>query len=327
MKLPITDEIAMERQTRLNIGISQCLLGENVRYDGGNKRLNFATEILKPYANYLAICPEMAIGLPSPRPTIGLYQYSQQQPIMRFNEGEGERLDDKMQAFCQQITPQLADLCGFIVCAKSPSCGLDNAKLRDNHSLDFIAFTDGAFTAYLRRLHPWMPIEDNQRLMDPAVQAHFIVRLFALHRLNQLKISGLTRHGLLAFHSRYKLLLLAHSQPLYRQLGPFVAKFDKWDDLDAFFIEYRSRLMELLSQPATTQNHTNVLMHMQGYFNRYLTAEQKKSFTATLLGYRHGEFTLTQAISCLKGYLVQYPDDYLSQQYYFAHYPDALPSQ
>ncbi|WP_392559729.1 YbgA family protein [Orbus mooreae] len=317
--------LVLEQKNRLNIGISKCLLGENVRYDGNNKRLEFAVMRLQPYANYLAICPEMAIGLPSPRPTLGLYRLRNQQIIIRFNESRNDAIDEQIRLFSQQTITKLSTLCGYIVCAKSPSCGLNNAKLLDNDSLEFISFTDGIFTAHLRDTYPWLPIIDNQQLMDSESQDHFMIRVFALHKLNQLKNKGLNRNKLLEFHSRYKLLLLAHSQPLYRQLGPFVAKIAEWDNLDDFFIEYRNRLMLLLAQPATRENHTNVLMHMQGYFNRYLTADQKKSFTDTILSYHQGQTSLQTVISCIKSYLIQYPNKYLSEQYYFVYYPEPLP--
>jgi len=312
--------------TKLQIGISQCLLGEKVRYDGGHKRLSFAVDTLKPFANFYAICPEMAIGLSAPRPTIGLYQTEQQSIIMRFNDHQiKDDVDNKMIVFCQQIIADLSHLCGYIVCAKSPSCGLNNAKVHNN-SGEVIKFADGRFTAYLRHHYPWLPIEDNLQLTDPDNQAHFIIRLFALQRLNELRSSRLTRHALLTFHSRYKLLLLAHSQPLYRQIGPFVAKLDQFDDLSEFFNQYRSRLMALLAIPASIENHTNVLMHMQGYFNRYLDGSEKKALTDTILAYRRGELPLSQPILCLQYYLAKYPNRYLSEQYYFTHYPQALAS-
>lgn len=320
-------EAVTEKEIKLPIGVSQCLLGENVRYDGGNKYLAFLHAALKSYATYVAICPEVAIGLPSPRPTIGLYQINEQQTIIRFNREKGAVIDHQMKHFCQQKIQQLSHLCGYIVCAKSPSCGLNNAKLLDNQSHDFIKFVDGIFTATLRRSYPWMPIADNIQLSDPIQQQHFMIRAFALHRLNRLKSNGLNRHALLLFHSRYKLLLLAHSQPLYRQLGPFVAKIADYDDLDVFFIQYREQLMALLSNPASTENHTNVLMHIQGYFTNYLTGEQKQTLTRIILDYRNGQLALNEPIALLKKYLAQYPNEYLSQQYYFSDYPDCFSSE
>ncbi|WP_392551495.1 DUF523 and DUF1722 domain-containing protein [Orbus wheelerorum] len=314
-------------QTKLQLGISKCLLGEKVRYDGGDKRLSFAVDDLSPFANFHSICPESAIGLPTPRPTIGLYQTDQQSVMMRFNDQQIESdIDHQMTLFCQQIMSDLRNLCGYIVCANSPSCGLDNAKVYENEREHLITSADGRFRACLRSYYPWLPIEDNLRLANPDIQNHFVIRLFALQRLNDLNRHGLTRHALLTFHSRYKLLLLAHSQPLYRQIGPFVAKLDQFDDLQAFFVQYREQLMTLLSTPATKENHTNVLMHMQGYFNRYLNGQQKKSLTDTILAYRRGELPLSSPMSCLKTCLEQYPNSYLSDQFYFTHYPKALPS-
>ncbi|WP_392562152.1 DUF523 and DUF1722 domain-containing protein [Orbus sturtevantii] len=316
-----------EPAIKLQLGISKCLLGEKVRYDGGHKRLPFAVDVLSSFADFHVICPETAIGLPTPRPTIGLYQNTMQSVVIRFNDRQIDNgdIDNKMTLFCQQTMRSLSSLSGYIVCAKSPSCGLGNAKVYDNDSGDFVTLADGRFTAYLRDCYPWLPIEDNVRLNNPDIQQHFVIRMFALQRLNKLLESELSRHALLTFHSRYKLLLLAHSQPLYRQLGPFVAKLDQFDDLQQFFIQYRQRLMALLTIPASKENHTNVLMHIQGYFNRYLTNAEKQALTATILAYHRDELPLSKPISCLKACLEKYPNDYLSTQYYFTHYPQALP--
>ncbi|RKS87612.1 uncharacterized protein YbgA (DUF1722 family) [Orbus hercynius] len=308
----------------LRIGISPCLLGDAVRYDGGHKRLPLAVETLQPYVEYQPICPEMAIGLPSPRPTLGLYQQPDFSTILRFNHGDEQNIHHKISQFCQQTIPKLRALCGYIVCGKSPSCGLANAKLLDNESHDFIALTDGVFTAQLRQHYPWMPIEDHLHLADTDVQTHFMIRIVALYRLNQLALQPLTRRALLTFHSRYKYLLLAHSQPLYRQLGPFVAQIEKWQDLTAFWCEYRGRFMQLLAQPATCENHTNALMHIQGYFNRQLPATEKQQLTEVILAYRQGKTSLREPIDYLKACLARFPDDYIADQYYLLDYPDPL---
>ena len=135
----------------------------------------------------------------------------------------------------------------------------------------------GLFTAELLRQMPWLPVEEDGRLQDAALRENFIERVYALYELNMLWRQGLTRGGLIAFHSRYKLSLLAHSQPAYRELGRFVADIHRWDSLEAFAVEYRSRLMALLAHKATRRNHTNVLMHVQGYFRRQLSTAQRRA--------------------------------------------------
>lgn len=200
---------------------------------------------------------------------------------------------------------ELQYLCGYILFSDLP-CDLDR------------------FTTELRRQIPWLPIEAHADLNNEESRENFVERVFALYELNELWRKGLTRGGLIAFHSRYKLLLLAHSQPAYRELGPFVAGIEAWSDLEAFAVEYRRRLMSLLSQKATRRNHTNVLMHVQGYFRPYLSSPQRQALANEIDRYRQGELPLMAPVARLKHYMEEYPDAYLSQQRYFSSYPEEM---
>lgn len=306
------------------VGISACLLGESVRFDGGHKRLAFAVEQLAPYLRFEPVCPEMAVGLPVPRPA--LRQVFDAQTGLRIRASNGADLDitDAMHAFAEQKVAGLQHLCGFILCAKSPSCGMERVKVYDASGKNARKSGVGLFAAALQQHLPWLPLEEDGRLQDAVLRENFIVRVFALHELHQIWRQGLTRGALMAFHSRYKLLLLAHSQPEYRELGPFVAKMAQWDSLEAFAIEYRLRLMRLLSYPASRRNHTNVLMHVQGYFRPHLTSPQRQELAQLIDRYRQGVQPLLAPMTLLRHYMAEYPDDYLSQQRYFDPYPEAL---
>lgn len=182
---------------------------------------------------------------------------------------------------------------------------------------------DDGLSQRLIQTMPWMPAEKGSRLQDPAIREHFITRICALWELNQIQAAGLTRGALINYHSRYKLILLAHSQPEYRKIGPFVAAIDKLP-IEDFFPAYRIQLMSLLSIPATRQNHTNVLQHVQGYFRPYLTSTQRQELAELIHQYRQGSQPLQAPIALLKHYLAEYPDAYLQQQRYFDPYPEAL---
>ncbi len=182
----------------------------------------------------------------------------------------------------------------------------------------------GLFAEKLKAELPWLPVEEDGRLHDPALRENFVGRICALHEFNQMWQRGLTRAQLIAFHSRYKLLMLAHSQEKYRELGPFVASMSQWDSLEAFAFEYRNRMMELLSQPASRRNHTNVLMHAQGYFRRQLSSPQRQELAELIDRYRCGVQPLLAPITMLKHYMSQYPHPWLTQQRYFDPYPEAL---
>jgi len=308
---------------KIPIGVSACLLGEPVRFDGGHKRLAFAVEQLAPYVRFEAICPEMAIGLPVPRPALRLVKQPQR-TAMRYSNDPNVDVTDKMQQFSERRVVQLQQLCGYIVCAKSPSCGMERVRVYSENGKDSRKSGVGLFTAELRRQMPWLPVEEDGRLNDAALRENFIERVYALYELNMLWRKGLTRGGLIAFHSRYKLSLLAHSQPEYRELGRFVANIDKWESLEAFAVEYRSRLMQLLTHKATRRNHTNVLMHVQGYFRRQLSAAQRQELAQLIDRYRQGMQPLLAPIALLKHYMAEYPDSYLAEQRYFEPYPEAL---
>ncbi|WP_031524913.1 YbgA family protein [Siccibacter colletis] len=309
---------------KIPVGISACLLGENVRFDGGHKRLAFAVESLSPWMKFEPVCPEMAIGLPVPRPALRLVKEESGAVALRFSDKREGDLTADMEQFSRERVQRFEHLCGYIVCAKSPSCGMERVRIYDADGKNNRKAERGIYTRILMETFPWLPVEEDGRLHDPVLRENFIERVYTLHELNQLHSQGLNRGGLIAFHSRYKLLLLAHSQPQYRELGRFVAAINEWDDLEAFFVAYRQKLMDLLAIPATRRNHTNVLMHVQGYFRNQLNARQRQELATLIDSYRQGTQPLLAPMTLLKHYMAEFPDSYLSVQRYFEPYPEAL---
>lgn len=309
--------------SKIPVGISACLMAEKVRFDGGHKRLAFAMDDLAPFVAFTAICPEMAIGLPAPRPALRLVKNPNHHIALRTSK-ETSPMDytASMEAFARQRVRQLADLCGYIVCAKSPSCGMARVRIYEAQGVQKTGV--GLFTRILLEQMPWLPVEEDGRLQDAQLRENFVALIFTLWEFNQLMRQPLTRDALMAFHRRYKLLLLAHSQPAYRRIDPFVASMDRWSSLDAFALAYRDRLMALLRHPATRCNHTNVLMHAQGYFYRYLTRAQRSELTGLIDSYRQELQPLLAPITLLKHYMAEYPNAWLAQQRYFEPYPEAL---
>lgn len=309
---------------KIPVGISSCLLGEPVRFDGGHKRLAFAAEKLANWVRFEPVCPEQGIGLPTPRPALRLVRQDEGDPLLCYSNGSPGDLSGEMAAFSARKIAAMQHLCGYIVCAKSPSCGMERVRLYDAEGSNNRKSGRGLFCSELMRQMPWLPVEEDGRLCDPVLRENFVARIFALFELNQLAKSGLSKGKLIAFHSHYKLVLLAHSQPRYRELGRFVASLNTCENLDTFFVEYRQRLMDLLSCRATRRNHTNVLMHVQGYFHNQLTPRQRQELAGLIDAYRRGVQPLLVPVALLKHYLAEYPSDYLQQQRYFAPYPEEL---
>ncbi|WP_027251288.1 YbgA family protein [Photobacterium halotolerans] len=304
------------------VGISACVLGEKVRFDGGHKRNRFVTDELAKFVQFRPVCPEMAIGLPVPRPTIRLVQRENGE---RLVDSKGGELDftEKMQAFADKHISGIQSLCGFVVCAKSPTCGMERVKLYIPNGNTVPGGTVGVFTQKLMTAMPWLPVEEDGRLQDPVLRENFVFRIHALHDFYQNVGSCLSLDAFVKFHSRYKFVLMAHSPTAYREMGQLVAGIKDWD-LAEFFVEYRQQFMDALKKHARRSNNTNVLMHLQGYFKRNLTGEQKQELLGLIESYRLGHQPILVPLALIKHYLKEYPDPYLQLQTFLNPYPEEL---
>ena len=309
---------------KIPVGVSACVVGEQVRFDGGHKRLTFAVDDLASWVRFEPVCPEMGIGLPVPRPALRLVKNSEGDIGLRFSDKREGGLTADMEAFARQRIRHFEYLCGYIVCANSPSCGMERVRVYDADGKNNRKAGRGIYTRILMETFPWLPVEEDGRLHDPLIRENFVERIYALHELNTLREAGLTRGELIAYHSRYKLLLLAHSQPKYRELGRFVAAINEWASLEDYFAEYRQRLMDLMSIPTSRRNHTNVLMHVQGYFRKQLNSRQRQELAALIDRYRQGLQPLLAPVTLIKHYMAEYPDAYLAGQRYFDPWPEEL---
>ncbi|SJL84405.1 YbgA family protein [Vibrio palustris] len=304
------------------IGISACVLGEQVRFDGGHKRNAFVNDELASFAQFLPICPEVAIGMPIPRKAIRLIQDEERVALVETKD-ESQDYTDTMNQFSKDKALELTSLplCGYVVCAKSPTCGMERVKVyRQN-----FAEKDGVglYTRQLQEQLPWLPIEEDGRLHDDVLRENFVTRVFSLHDLYESLGDNPTVKDVVNFHSRYKLMLMAHHPQSYRSLGRMVANIKNYD-LGEFIEEYRLGLMNALSHRASRKNNTNVLMHFQGYFKRDLSKTQKAELTQVIHDYRKGVLPLLAPVTLIKHYLTMYPDEYLSQQRYLEPYPQEL---
>lgn len=305
---------------KIPIAISSCLLGQEVRYDGGHKHNAYITQTLGNYFEYTALCPEVAIGLGIPRPTIQLVQVDGE---VRVRGSQDPQLDvtEQLQAYAHSVVSLLADFCGYIFKKSSPSCGVERVKVYKNGQP--IASGRGAYASEIMQALPELPVEEEGRLMDPVLRENFIERVFVYQRWQHLRRNGITAAGLVQFHSEHKFTLLAHSETTYRELGRLIADVGSAEPATVAH-EYIRRLMQALSKPATRKTHTNVLMHLMGYVKDSLTGEDKQELLEILEKYRLGQVPLIVPVTLLKHYLRRFPDEYMQRQVYLNPHPEEL---
>lgn len=303
----------------IKVGISACLLGDEVRFDGGHKRSVFCTDELGRHVEFVKLCPEVGIGMSVPRPTIRLEQ--REQGVRAVVPKTGEDVTERLEDFAARAQGHLAQVSGYILCAKSPSCGMERVKLYNPENGHARKEATGIFAAQLQRRFPALPLEEDGRLNDPVLRENFVMRVFVYAAWQGLSNSP-CKADLLGFHTSLKLLLLAHNQQVYRDLGRQVAQ--QHDMTAAFLTNYIETVMQALAEPATRANHTNVLQHIQGYFKSYLNDDQRAELTESILAYRQGIEPLLVPLTLLRHYLREFPNDYLAGQRYLNPYPKDL---
>lgn len=304
---------------RPQLGISSCVTGQHVRYDGGHKRSMFCVEVLAEHVDFLPLCPEMAVGMGSPRPTIRLVQEA---AGLIARCADGRDMTQALRDYGQQKSRELDVIAGYIFCAKSPSCGMERVRVYDAGGKGHRKIGTGLFAAQLMAGQPNLPVEEDGRLNDPILRENFIARVYAYHDWLSLIHDGLSATALIDFHSRYKFLLMAHSPAAYRELGKALA--DLSNDIDKIAQSYISRLLRALAQPITRRNHANVLQHIQGYLKNSLSSAERVELAKTIDNYRIGKLPLLAPITLIRHYLAVHPNTYIESQRYLQPHPDEL---
>ncbi|MBU1436517.1 MAG: DUF523 and DUF1722 domain-containing protein [Gammaproteobacteria bacterium] len=307
----------------IQIGISACVLGEKVRYDGGHKNSPFCSAVLSSFVRYLPICPEQAIGMGIPRPAIRLLKTADGDIRLVNSKDSSIDFTEKMHQFTDAKLPALAQLSGYIVCAKSPSCGMERVRIVDEQGALLGKVATGLFTQRLMQKYPWLPVEEDGRLLDADLKENFITRVYALHAWQQMLATGFSIGKLVEFHSQFKFLIMAHHPTAYRELGRLVAQA-KLFALDDLAQRYLLEFMRALKQLATRKQHANVLMHLQGFFKKMLSPAAKQELLSLIHQYRLGHAPLMAPLTLLKHHLSLHPHQYVAAQRYLLPYPPEL---
>jgi uncharacterized protein YbgA (DUF1722 family)/uncharacterized protein YbbK (DUF523 family) len=311
-------------QPRIRVGVSACLLGQPVRFDGGHKHAPLVTQTLGQFFDLVPLCPEMALGLGAPRQSLRLVGEAAQPRAVGNRDGVdySTELINYGRQSAAQLLGGAEPLCGFIVKKDSPSCGMERVRVYGDSGIPAREGV-GLFTRELLKAHPWLPLEEEGRLNDPSLRENFIERVFVCQRWWQLRAEGLTPARLVEFHTTHKYMLMARGASAYRQLGRLVAAAGS-GDLEALAQRYFLGLMAALQQLASRGNHSNVLMHLMGYLKRQIAAREKQELLGLIDDYRHGELPLVVPVTMLKHHLGRHPQQYLQRQHYFAPYPERL---
>ncbi len=307
---------------KIKLGISTCLLGENVRFDGGHKLDRYLKDTLGQFVEYVPVCPEMECGFGVPRESFRLVGDPENPRLVtsRTNQDHTERMAEWAQRRVGELGKE--DLCGYIFKGGSPSSGMERVKVYDRNGVPSKVGV-GLFARIFMNHFPLLPVEEEGRLHDPRLRENFIERIFALKRWRDGLKEKQSVKALVAFHTRNKLLLLAHSPQHHRQMGKLVAG-GKDLPLRELYARYQEIFLEALRVKTTNKKHTNVLMHMLGYFKEQLSAAEKQEMLELIEQYRLESLPLVVPMTLMSHYVRKYDETYLKEQTYLQPHPAEL---
>lgn len=308
--------------TKPKLGVSACLMGVEVRYNGGHKLSDLCTQALHEYFEFIPACPEVAIGLGIPRETIRLVG-DPGQPQAVGTVSAGLNVTRELAEYGEYMARQMDDISGYIFMQKSPSCGLERVKVYRDNGAPFETGGRGIYAQAFCARHPDLPVEEDGRLNDPVLRENFITRVYAYAAWQRLLEEGLSRRALTDFHSRYKYQLMACDVQQYRALGRLLGSMGRSDPAEVG-PRYFSQLMQALKKCATRGSHTNVLQHLAGYLKQSVDADARQELHDLILQYHQGIVPLIVPLTLLKHHFRQHPDPYVALQVYMQPHPEPL---
>ena len=309
-------------EDRLRIGISRCLLGEEVRHDGGHKRDRFLTDGLGRYVEWVPVCPEVEAGMSIPRPAIRLVDAPGGPEVREVKSGADHTR--RMRDHARQRVRALAklDLCGYVLKKDSPSCGMERVKLW-KESGPPSRNGRGVFAQELMERLPLLPVEEEGRLNDARLRDGFVERIFAYQRLRRLFESRWSARQLVEFHTAHKLQLMAHAPPAVRELGQIVAGVRSIPRAEVQS-RYETGFMQALCKQATTRRQVNVLQHMIGYLRKDLDPARRQELAELIEDYRRELIPLIVPVTLIRHHVRHLGIDYLEGQTYLEPHPKEL---
>jgi uncharacterized protein YbgA (DUF1722 family)/uncharacterized protein YbbK (DUF523 family) len=307
---------------RPRVGISTCLLGENVRYNGGHARDRFLTDTFGEFVEWVPVCPEVECGLPVPREAMRLVGDPGSPRLVTIDTDVDHTRH--MQTWARKRAKELEseDLTGFIFKSRSPSSGMERVKVYDDKGMPHKVGVGLWARAFMEHF-PLLPVEDEGRLHDPVLRESFIERIFCLERYRDAIGSRRTRGALVGFHAAHKLQLMAHSQKILKEMGQLVAHAKEWSTAD-LFRRYEELLMAALALKSTAGKNANVLQHALGYFRKALAPDEKREALEVIDQYRAGYTPLIVPVTLIRHFVRKYEEPYLASQTFFNPHPIEL---
>ncbi len=306
----------------LRLGVSTCLLGESVRFDGGHARDNFVVQDLGAWVQWVPICPEVEIGMGTPRPSVRIVDINGDLRLLA--PATGTDYSERMRSYADSRVERLIseELDGYVLKKNSPSCGMERVPIY-GQSGERRGKGAGLFAAHLRLRWPRLPVEEEGRLCDPALRDSFVERIFCHNRWRLLRSRGLSRRALVRFHEAHKQLLRTHGEKGYGELGRLVGSAGKLAD-NELYERYRELFFEVIERHSTRGAHINVLMHVLGYLKNVLDAAEKRSLLGALEDFRRRLVPLAVPLALLRFQIDKYAVDYLRGQLYLEPHPKEL---
>lgn len=304
----------------IQIGISSCLLGANVRFDSGHKKNAYIVGVLQDYFDFYPFCPEVEIGLGIPRESIRLVSVNDD---IRCVGSKSTDLDvtDKLYDIADKQKHWHDDLCGYIVKKDSPSCGMERVRIYKKGVPEKNGV--GLYAKRLIENFPYLPIEEEGRLEDAHLRENFIQRVYIYARWKNMLLTPVTLARLQEFHARHKYIFMSHDQIKAKELGALLA-VTKNDDMSRLLDTYLDNMMTLLKITASRNSHVNTLHHIQGYLKKYLDADDKQELTSIITDYRQGLLPLIVPVTILRHHFRRHPHDYITQSFYMNPHPGEL---
>ena len=308
---------------KIKIGMSSCLLGEEVRWDADHNHDQYVRDVLGSYFDYVSICPEVDVGMGVPRETVALYG-TLENPKMITKRSKTD-WTKKMNHYTKDRIHELTkeNLCGYVFKGKSPSCGIGKVPIYSEFGSSRMRHGSGMFASSFVKVFPLVPVEDERRLHDPVIRENFIVRIFCFHRLQLLVRKSFSIGSLVRFHTRHKFLILSHSRKKYDDMGELVANAKKIKTAE-LKTRYSKLFMAALTYKSTPKKNTDVLLHMTGFLKKILTREEKKNILSVIEDYRNELLPLVVPVTLIYHQVKKHNIEYLLDQVYLNPHPKEL---